>query len=340
MIKNKLFSQIRQIKFWQIIFIILAGFFIFTKSVLAIGQLTKPIVVDNAIREQEIEQSLTLMNTEDEEVLINLIAEGDIKDWTSFYHRDDLENPIKEVAIESKSRKGVIAKFIVPEDMPNGEYKGLISIIQQPLKIEEDTDTATKTVSTVKQKISRQVTITITDQEIIDFSAEIIPVEYVIRPGELLKIRIKYNNNGNIAIKPSAQIKIKQAGITLYNAVLPYPEEEPAVKPLKSYEIPEIKAPVGDAKLGRVEVEMAILYNDEVIQEKKFNFSIREQKEESAAAATEEKNKKQDLPVNMNLIIVIIAGVIIMSIITVVIKKRKNKNDSAETDKEVVDLKK
>ncbi|MFH1412879.1 MAG: hypothetical protein ABIG10_02520 [bacterium] len=285
--------------------LILAIIALFPLQVLALAQITKPIVIDNALRGQEFSQTLTLINSKDQEEIVELMAESDIEEWVSFYEEDDLDNAIEETILEPNGKKKIIAAFNIPEDIANGEYVGRLSVMNKPDIDKSDGDV----VTTIKQKIARNVTINVTDKEVIDFTASIIPEKYDLDLGETFNLRIVYHNQSNIIIKPQVQITIKQGEKVFYNVIHPYPEEK-GVKPLATHEIPKISVPISEeVKEGKVRAEIDILHNDEVIQEKRIHFNL----------GSAPEDEKEPAGLNKGLyaigIIIIITIVVVFSIL-------------------------
>lgn len=304
MMKKSNFSQV----LFRYIFLLIFGFIFVPYSVYAIGQMTKPIIVDNALRGQEFEQTLTIMNTDEEEVTINFLAENDIDGWVEFFLPEDMDSPITKLDMAAKERENIIAKFLIPEDIPNGEYKGLLSVKREA----EKSTTTSKVTSKIARKVSRPITITVTDQEEINVSIIVTPEKYDLLPDESLKIRVKYSNQGNIVIKPQLHIKIVQAGKNFYNVILPYPEDEDGVKPLTTHEIASIEIPISGVKLGQVIAEFDVLHNQEIIQKENFKFNIRE----SSAG---------EWPIDKNLLIVMLVSLFLMVGTSIIIKRKGKK---------------
>lgn len=234
--------------------------------------MTKPIVIENILRGQEFTDTLILVNSEDKEVTYGLISEGEIKDWVFFYNIEDknLENPITDIKIPAKSNIEATVKFVLPDDLPNGEYAGEVVVTFTPGG-DSDTDGSSATVS---QRVGRQVLITVTDEEIIDFTTAVIPLEYDVKKNEALKIKFIFENNGNVFIKPDVQLKVLKDGESIFNAIFPYPENEEAVKPKTRKELTLIEWQAGGQEDGIYRTELKIMLNGEVIQEEDFRFTI------------------------------------------------------------------
>lgn len=252
-----------------IITILLALGFILPQTVLGIGQMTKPIIIKDALRGQSMESILVLYNTEEKEIVYELTADGNIASWVSFYSIDDPENPISEIKVPAKSNIKAIARFTVPNDTPNGEYTGDVAIISAP----EETEGGKVNVS-VGTRISRQVSITVTDKEIIKLNASVIPSKYDLGKNESLNIRVIYDNRGNVAIAPQIQLKIKKDGRIVSNVIYPYPESEPLIKPFARHEIPAIEVPTSSFDSGRYLAETSVSQNGKEIFTHSFKFSV------------------------------------------------------------------
>jgi len=236
-----------------------------------IGQVTEPIIIKDILRGSEITDTLVVFNSEDKKVSLQLKAEGAIADWASFYEIDDknLENPITEIQIPAKSRLDVTVKFKIPEDVPNGEYSGEIAIMTAPAENEE----MSKATISVLQRIGREVLITVTDKEILEFKTTVIPLKYGVNKSEPLQIKVIHDNQGNISIKPDVQLKITKNNKTVFNAIFPYSEDEKPVRPLERKTMPLIEWQTAGQENGEYKAEVKVLLAGKVIQENDFKFT-------------------------------------------------------------------
>lgn len=240
--------------------------------VFAIGMMTEPIVIENILRGQETSATLTLFNSGEKEVVYGLKAEGQIADWVSFYKNDDkdLQNPITEINMPIGDFLDLKIKFSIPKDMPNGEYTGeILAFLASGVAIQDE-----QTSVSVSQQVSRNVTITVTDKEIVQLKATFIPATYDISSGKPLNIRVLYDNQGNIAVKPDFQLKITKEGATIYNAIFPYPEEEEAVRGYATKEISPIEWQTAGQENGSYRAELKVFLNGKEVQGESFGFTI------------------------------------------------------------------
>ncbi len=239
----------------------------------AIGQITEPILIKSAMRGQSATAILTILNSEDKEIKVDLKAEGQIASWASFYDINDIKmaNPISQLLLPIKAYKDAAVKFEIPKDAPNGVYTGVVAVATVP----ETNISTTESSSNVSQRIDREVSITVSDKEIIALNVSVIPSSYDLTEKETLKIRIIYDNQGNVAIKPDAQLKISRDGQPIYNAIFPYPENEEVVRP---QQIKELSAPIewstAGQPSGKYQAEVKILVNGQIAKENSFRFSV------------------------------------------------------------------
>lgn len=235
-----------------------------------IGQMTEPIVIENARQGEIFEKTLYLFNTEEGEDIFKITAENEVADWVKFYDPKDLETSIEEINISGNSRYDIVAKFLIPRGTPNGEYIGAVSVavFAKNEELEEDI------LTTVSQKIDREVKITITDKEEINVKTSIIPKTYNLKAGEPLLIRIIYDNQSNIKIRPQVQIKLKRNEQTMHNAIYPFPEELDSVNSFSMKEITPLEIQTTGLEDGKYLAEMSIIIDEKHKYYDQFSFSI------------------------------------------------------------------
>jgi hypothetical protein len=252
---------------------ILALFALAPVSVLALGQMTQPINITDAMRGQKINQELIVVNNEKTQIGVVFTASGQIKDWVKFYTPGDLQNPVATTTAEAGKNLNMIAVFSVPNDAPNGVYKGAVSVSNLPgLYAPKDQSSASLT-----QKIDRQVTISISAAENIKLDVSVIPETYDIGLNQPLSVRIIYDNQSNVSLTPSISFKIKtndDKAATVYNVIYPYPDGVAAVNAKGNFEIPALKIPTSGIAKGEYLAQLQFLRGDTVLSEKQFAFSI------------------------------------------------------------------
>ena len=253
-------------------FVLLVSVLTVGPNVLAIGQMTKPIEIWNALRGQEIQETLILYNSDATAVVYGLQADGDIKDWATFCAMDNLKDPITEIKIPAQANINALVKFNVPSDTPNGVYVGQVAVVTLSNEAEQEKEGMNVSVG---MRVGRDVSITVTDKEMIKFQTSIIPLEYGIKSGQPLKIKVIYDNQGNVSVKPQIDLKILKDDKNIFNAIFPYPENLEPVKPLERKELPAlIEWQTTGQSSGNYRAEIKILLNNEVKYETSFRFSI------------------------------------------------------------------
>jgi hypothetical protein len=247
-----------------------AMFSLWARPISAVGMITQPLQIKDALRGQTIESSLHLVNSESENIIFELSASGEVKDWVTFFTMSDVEKPITSIELSATSSIDVGVLVKIPDDQKNGTSTGAIDTMYDPKKVSSDKDNPIA----IAQKFSRPVSIEITDKEIISFSALAMPISYEVELGKPLEIKLIYTNKGNIAIRPQADIKIKnEEGEEIFGAIFPYPEKEDAVKPLGTKEI-LIPYNTGDLSVGQYRAEVIVSLRGEEKYRDDFAFSI------------------------------------------------------------------
>lgn len=267
--KKKLTNKLKEGRF---LVIILSLFSILALPIIvfAIGQVTESIIIENALRGSEFQEMLNIINTQGEEIEVGLSTEGEISGWAKFYNSNDLKNPIENIQMSANERTDIVVIFTVPKETPNGRYEGFVSVTQKP----KTSDAKQGSSVSIAQKIDREVEITVSGKEIISVKTSIIPEKYDLTKNEPLKIRVIYDNQGNISITPELQIKIKKESQVVYSAIYPYLETEPAIRPSSIYEVPGFEIPTTGWSEGKYLAEIAIFQAGQKVSENSFRFSV------------------------------------------------------------------
>jgi len=243
-------------------------------NVSAIGMITEPIVAKDMLRGGEVSKTVTLFNPQASEAIYELGSSGQIEGWVEFFVPGKLDTAVSQATVPPKAYYDVTAKIKVPEGTPNGEYKGEIFVKDNPKEQPGEEESSVG----VGQMVSTEVTVTVTDREIIKLDTALIPESYDVKQGEPLKIKIIYENSGNVSLKPSFQLKIANSADEriVFNAIYPYSETEEAVKPGESKTMPVFEWPTAGQATGRYLVEAVSLVGDEVLDTDDFRFDISE----------------------------------------------------------------
>ena len=88
------------------------------------------------LRNSDYRITVFIYNGNDYEMNASLGISGEVKDWITFFNKNDTENPIASLLLRNESTTSVVMQLTVPENVSNGHYTGEIYAEMQPLKIE------------------------------------------------------------------------------------------------------------------------------------------------------------------------------------------------------------
>jgi hypothetical protein len=184
-----------------------------TQSAAAIGIGISPseITINNALKGAEYERGFTVFNTGSEATNFSLSASGDLSDWVSFYAVNAPDISITAISIPGNDRASVIVKFQIPGDAANKNYTGALDVRSIP-----DATTAAGSQQAMIIGASSQVTIVVTGDQIIDGIVKAILIED-IESGYPLKISTRFQNTGNVAVKPGIAVNILKDGDIIHS---------------------------------------------------------------------------------------------------------------------------
>ncbi len=242
-----------------------------------LGQITTPIVEEDLMQGAEFTQEIVPFNSANREMVFDLRANGDIEGWATFYEADDtnLENSVGHINVSPGSYGSATALFKIPEGTPNGVYKGNVVVAARESK-EEEEETEEGITTSVLQRSSRAVTITVTDEEVINLEGRAMPNDFDIPRGDALDLRFIYRNLGNISIKPDARVRIMEydSETIEHEAIYPYPSNENPTRPRERKELTYVSWPTAEQSLGRYRVDVDFMIDGEIYDSDNFRFSI------------------------------------------------------------------
>jgi len=287
----------------------------------ATGILSEPIEVENARRGQTHWEDLLLMNSDGKEIIFELSAEGILANWVEFYSADNTKDPITKIAVAPNTNLGIKAKFSIPDNVANGKYQGqLISkTAVSPREMSGDA------VMNIVKRFGRDVSITVTDNQILDFNTIFIPVSYSVAQGDVFRVRMIHENHGNVDIKPNVELRISQNGEEIFKAVFPYPDNDDQIQPNERKEIEnQIEWRTKGYDLGNYDVTLSTFHDDKLNQKEEFMISIAAEKNGIASLISGINNFN-----NKNLLVWVVAASLVLLIIVrvVIMKGRKSKNN-------------
>lgn len=291
----------------------------------AISQVSNPIIIESAIGGEEYESVLMVVHPENEPVKVNLLAEGDIADWTTFYLPDDKNTPVTFLELPAISDGTVIARFSVPQDAEKKDYSGTVSIATIP--IESPTG---ETKVSVSLKTPREVLIKVDGETFKKCDCHIIPEGFMITKNQPIKFNVYCTNTGNVRIRPSIKFKIEQSDSSI---VFPYPENKEPIKSGSSVEWSFEWQPATQQSEFRVLSQVMI--GETVMQEESFGFKI---KPDSIFTQASLFAMMRDNP---QMFWIFVTGTIVLLTVLIIVAKKKfikketNKNSVSAALKEI-----
>lgn len=295
--------------------------------IFAIAQAVEPIVIDNALRGQEYERFLSLTNTDNEPADFEVVANGDIFDFTSFYETNapDKELPKLLLHIPGNGTVTAVVKFTISSDLKSDQtYKGYINFSYAP-----SSDSAEKNQNSVIAGVGRPVSITLGGKEIIEATCNFMPVNAFTEVGTPLKIMTTCTNNGNVNIKPSVQVSVSQNGqvVSGSSMVFLYDSNKKGIKPAQS-EVLDYELQTGNLNLGDYQIDVKVFQGEKEFQHNIYDVKILEKntlnKLGVASLAATSVNYQQWLTIA-------IAVVLIIAIIVFVIIKKRSSGKTSST---------
>ena len=172
-------------------------------SAVGFGLFPMQFTIEDAQRGETYDQSLTIMNVDNESCAYGFEGVGEIGDWYSFYALDG-ETAINMTEVPAKSNKQIIARVMVPNETANGTYTGKIYVKSIPKNVTGTTGGAAAVavlittsrgtiIVTGKQNLSGTVTnITAMDTEV----------------NNTLRVKVEFQNTGDVIATPAINVSI------------------------------------------------------------------------------------------------------------------------------------
>lgn len=190
-------------------------------SAMGIGIAPTETNITNAIRGGEYERTITIFNPSDDANNFTFDAEGEIKEWISFYSVADLTKSANKTSIGSRGKDTILMKIKVPEDASSTIYSAYINVATVPPEVEGIQQGVAARLSS-----RAKIIINVTGDQIIDGIVKAITVDNT-EPGFPLRISTIFQNTGNVVAKPKISVTILQGGNNISNFV----NEDIKVKP-------------------------------------------------------------------------------------------------------------
>ena len=176
-------------------------------AAIGIGISPASITIEDAFKGGAYERTITVFNSGDETGTFGLTAEGECADWISFYKEDEPDIPLTEITIPGKDKAKVLVKFDIPEDIANADYTSTIYAHSVPGEMAPTEGAAAMAVIRIPSEVLIQVTGTqILKGTVKSITTMDIEIDYP------LKIKVEFQNKGNVIAKPKIAVGITKAG--------------------------------------------------------------------------------------------------------------------------------
>jgi len=80
-------------------------------------------------------------------------------------------------------------------------------------------ESSSKNSVQIKQKLDRDITITVTNNQIVQFNTTFIPLEYSIGKDEPFVVKVIHENNGNVDIAPNVELRVSKGGEVIFKSI-------------------------------------------------------------------------------------------------------------------------
>lgn len=190
--------------------VILLGCMLLCHAASASGIALAPSVLEitDAVRGEEYERSVTVINPEDAEQTVSIGTEEEVGDWIELYLPDDKTTPVNEVTVPALDRVTLIARITIPEDAANGIYNTKIFVITKSTKISGQTGVS------AAFRASTTISLSVTDVEIHSGSIDSVTVLDTEMSFDL-PIEVNFKNTGNVVEKPEVTVAILKDGVRI-----------------------------------------------------------------------------------------------------------------------------
>ena len=232
---------------------------------IGLGVSPASITIEDAFKGGTYERTITVFNTGDETGAFGLTAEGECAGWISFYKEDVPDIPLTEIIIPGKDNAKVIVKFDIPPEIPNADYTSTIYAQSIPMGNITEGMGAMATI-----RIPSKVLIQVTGTQILKGTVKSITT-MDIEIDYPLKIKVEFQNEGNVIAKPKIAVAITKAGGG--ELVDSFVHDETGVKPGEKDTITVLWNTTGRAT-GDYAANVAVSLGEELLSAKDLPFKV------------------------------------------------------------------
>ncbi len=253
---------------------------------LAIGVSPSKFVIEDALKGEQYQRSMRFSTTANEDVVVNLEAHGDYKDWVKFYDSEDTSIEITNLNIEKKGESFALAVFDIPDDTPNGEYEIQIAA-NKITESSEDVGTG----SSVTIKTFSIIKILVTGNQILEGDVRSITANDV-ESGYPLRVKVDFQNTGNVKAQPKIELMISQDGEKITDIV----SSDSGVG-VNQIEIIDVEWDTSGRGVGDFDCNVKVYLGGELLAEEDLGFTVLKSGTHTAEGRLGDVNNPKDVMV-------------------------------------------
>ena len=233
-------------------------------AAIGIGISPASITIEDAFKGGTYERAITVFNSGDETGNFGLTAEGECADWISFYNETKPDIPITEITIPGKDNVKILVKFGIPEGIANADYTSTIYAQSIP----EEGAVTEGAVAHAIIRIPLEVLIEVTGTQILKGTVKSITT-MDIEIDYPLKIKVEFQNEGNVIAKPKIAVGITKNGELVDSFV----HDETGIKPDCTDTITVLWNTTG-RDTGDYVANVAVSLGEELLSAKELPFKV------------------------------------------------------------------
>ncbi|MDP3917086.1 MAG: hypothetical protein Q8Q42_02245 [Nanoarchaeota archaeon] len=256
--------EIKNCGSWVFFLIVFSALLLPNVYGLAVGVSPSKYTIEDALKGESYQKSMRFSTTSDENIIVDLVAYGDYKDWVKFYDIDDLSKEITQLSINANGKEFAMIVFNIPKDTPNGEYE--IQVAGN--KAFEEVDNDVKTGSGVELKTFAKVKIYVTGNQKLESEVRSISTRDV-ETGYPLRIKVDMENNGNVKSNPKIDVEIFKDG-----AVIDSVTKSDSYVDVGQIEIIDVEWDTSGRGVGEFSAKVKVTLEGKLIGEKLVDFNI------------------------------------------------------------------
>ncbi len=220
------------------------------------------IAFENMLKSGYAETEIFANNPEDVPVDVEIIAEGQIAEWLSFYP--------ESLVLGSHSTGESLVIIRPPWDAANGQYEGTITLVSRPrYKPTHDVQYGLNIETAVILKVSAEVV----GEQIVDYSVADMSLESV-EVGYGVPLTFSGKNDGNVRVTPKIIIDVYDSNqsVVVLSKNMTADSVMPTVKKTET-----INIPTESLSVGQYWANISVSVFDEIIYMEMITFDILEE---------------------------------------------------------------